>query len=107
MDLFLLCVVARLALAYTALVEMYRKYVTIFLAVVAGAWVLLSLGVVRREKGVEAGGKIWWKHLRPLHACLYILAVIYLHLGHQKVASALLVADVGIGTYLRYEHRSK
>jgi len=106
MDWFLLCIIARLGLAYAALLEQCRKYVIIFLIAVACAWTLLSLGVVRRDRGVEAKGDIWWKHVRPLHACLYILAAIYLHLGYEKICFALLVSDVGIGTYLRYGHRN-
>ena len=36
------------------------------------AWTLLSTGVVSRDVGAETfGNKIWWKHLRPVHAFLH------------------------------------
>lgn len=48
-----------------------------------------------RKTGIETGGKpIWWNHLRPVHAMMYLL---FSALRNYSFAPAILVADVLIG----------
>ena len=106
MDLFLVCILARLGLAYAATQDNLRRPLMFFLLGVATAWLAMSAGIVRRDRGQEAGGKIWWKHLRLLHAINYIAASSYLVRGLNTEAAAILVADVALGTFFRFRYRS-
>ena len=50
-----------------------------------------------RDTGFEAGGKIWWNCLRPLHSLLYFLFAYNAIQKHQDVAWKFLALDVTIG----------
>ena len=107
MDLFLLCIAARLALAYAATRPKLKTAVVVFLLSVATAWLAMTFGILKRDTGKEAGGGIWWKHLRFMHAINYLVAAFYLHRGDRVESAAVLVADVAVGSFLRYRHRNK
>ena len=49
-----------------------------------------------RKNGIEAGGKIWWNSLRPVHGMLFILYSVYSFKG-EKNAYIVLLLDVFIG----------
>ena len=104
MDYFLLCIAARLLLAW----YMYKsnKFVQIFVGAVASVWTLMTLGIVRRDHGREAGGRIWWKHMRPFHAGMYAMSLYYSTFDHE-MSALILIADVAVGTIVRYDYRNK
>lgn len=49
-----------------------------------------------RPVGIEAGGNIWWNHLRPVHAALYASFAV-LALTQPQYAFVPLTLDVIIG----------
>jgi hypothetical protein len=51
-----------------------------------------------RQTGLEVGGgRIWWNHLRPLHACMYLIFAYLAITGATQYAWRVLTADVIIG----------
>lgn len=50
-----------------------------------------------RDHGIEAGGKIWWNNLRPIHSLLYFLFAYSAITKKQEIAWKFLAADVSIG----------
>ena len=57
-----------------------------------------------RKTGFEAGGKIWWNDVRPIHGILYLLFAIYA-LKSVKKAWLILALDVAMGLifwYMKY-----
>jgi hypothetical protein len=57
-----------------------------------------------RLVGFEAGGKIWWNCLRPLHSLLYFLFAYNAILKHKEVAWKFLALDVIIGLFAFLGH---
>ena len=49
-----------------------------------------------RKRGFEAGGKIWWNDVRPIHGILYLLFAIYA-IKSVKNAWLVLALDVILG----------
>lgn len=78
-----------------------------FLISISFVWISMHMGILSRNKGPEAGGTIWWADKRLMHALLYLNAAYYLYHDEHKVAGLLLLSDVSIGTFLRYDHRLK
>ena len=60
-----------------------------------------------RLTGFEAGGKIWWNCLRPLHSLLYFLFAYNAILKQKKVAWKFLALDVIIGFFAFLGHHFK
>lgn len=61
-----------------------------------------------RETGAEVfGEKIWWKDLRIMHMCLYILFSV-LALNNYKNSWIILLIDVSIGlsAFLMHHYKS-
>ena len=57
-----------------------------------------------RKTGFEAGGKIWWNSVRPIHGILYLLFAIYA-IKEIKSAWIILAVDVSLGLlfwYMKY-----
>jgi hypothetical protein len=50
-----------------------------------------------RDYGVEAGGKIWWNSIRPIHSLLYFLFAYNAINKNKDVAWKILLLDVIIG----------
>ena len=50
-----------------------------------------------RKTGYEAGGKIWWNYLRPIHSFLYFLIAYNAIIKHQENTWKILTADLIIG----------
>ena len=72
---------------------------------------LISIGFIRammyRQTAFESsgkGGKVWWNHMRPLHAILYLTAGI-LAISEPKDTWIPLLVDVVIGilAYIVYK----
>ena len=57
-----------------------------------------------RTSGFEAGGKIWWYSLRPLHSILYFLFAYNSILKHKELAWKFLSLDVIIGLFAFLRH---
>lgn len=52
----------------------------------------------KRKTGFEAGGKIWWNQLRPLHSLLYF-CFAYLAITKNENAYIPLLLDVVFGLF--------
>jgi hypothetical protein len=87
----------RLALTYLARAypEMVSRYALLALIPVIGwLWIYFVSG---RDTGAEVfGDKIWWNHLRPVHAALWA-AFAYMSYNGLPMAWTPLLADTLIG----------
>jgi hypothetical protein len=95
--LFLIgCMGTRLALVYAALVAP-SLVLSVFTGIIGmGFAIIWLLGL--RKTGLETGGeKIWWNHLRPIHAVLFLTVSVLLWYGMRKWAAILLFLDLLIG----------
>lgn len=93
------CIPSRLFLALTA------KYGNIFIKhiigvitfVIASGFLLIYFGGLRKI-GLETGGeKIWWNHLRPVHAGLYYFVSYSIFFGNKDNAWKILIIDLILG----------
>jgi hypothetical protein len=57
-----------------------------------------------RPTGAEAGGRIWWNSLRPVHSLLYALFAYLAILGMQDKAWIVLITDTLLGLAAFYVH---
>ncbi len=101
---FCVCTFVRSLLAYIASGE-YAYYTLLILVPVSIAWLLMVLGVVVRDTGMEAMGKIWWKDNRKYHLLLYVLAIWCIYNEMPEMAGYLLYADVLYGGYMQMNYR--
>ena len=87
--------------AYAASPETLRWLGVLALLPVIG-WALIIFFKLR-DTGVEAGGRIWWKNIRPIHATLYLsFATLAIMKNHN--AWKVLAADTtfGLGAFLAH-----
>ena len=100
-----LCVPARCTLAYAALslTGVWARLLALACAAIAVGFAVLYLFGLR-PTGIEAGGRIWWDSLRPLHALTFGAAAALLWVGsiHNSVdlrpaAAVVLALDVALG----------
>ena len=90
------CMGARLGIVYAALRVAPRIMCIITGLIGLSFAVIWAMGW--RKTGVETGGQpIWWNHLRPVHALLYLTASILLWYGYTKWAAGVLFLDMLIG----------
>ena len=66
----------------------------------AATFIILYLFDLRKT-GFEAGGKIWWNSVRPIHGVLYLLFAIYA-LKSVKKSWIFLAIDVCLGIFFWY-----
>ena len=99
--LFLLaCIPARLSISLVS--HAYgpsNKIVAIVLGVLAmtiGGSMLIHFFFNTRPTGPEAGGKIWWHNIRPIHAILY-LVFAGMSFAQQDKAWVIPAADAALG----------
>ena len=98
--LFLLCLFARFAIAYIAKTFLQLLNLMGLLALIVATGFTLIYLFNLRPTGVEAGGRIWWNSMRPVHATLYALfAYLALFKGSQN-AWMVLLADAILGTVI-------
>lgn len=57
-----------------------------------------------RNYGVEAGGKIWWNSIRPIHSMLYFLFAYNAINKNKDIAWKFLLLDViiGLGAFINH-----
>ena len=98
MNFFIICIIVRLILVYTA------KYIDKSLLQILGYITLIpSIGFIylylfdKRKTGLEVGGRsIWLNKLRPIHGVLYLLFSIYA-IKKENFAWIPLLIDVILG----------
>ena len=56
-----------------------------------------------RKYGMEAGGKIWWNKLRPIHGVMYLLFSIYSY-KKEVFAWKILLIDTILGLLFWLNH---
>lgn len=103
--LFLLgCIPVRLLLAGLTykIDDKYLPYLAVVLIAVGISFIYLYISNSRLE-APEAGGKTWWKNLRPIHGMFYITAGLYA-MKKDRVASLILIIDVifGLGAFINH-----
>tara|TARA_B100001758_G_C18410114_1_gene615020 strand:+ start:3131 stop:3505 length:375 start_codon:yes stop_codon:yes gene_type:complete len=103
----LLCIPMRIIFALVAkyINNDYLPYLG-FLAIMPAIGFSYIFIFGKRKKGGETfGQKIWWNHLRPIHALLYALFA-YLAINKNKNSHFVLFADVFIGfvSFLHYHY---
>ena len=91
------CIGVRLAIAYAAknMSLTNRKYLAIPVLATAIAFIILYLFDLRKT-GFEAGGRIWWNKLRPVHGLLLTSYAIYAF-KEEQWSWVILVIDALLG----------
>lgn len=56
-----------------------------------------------RKTGFEAGGKIWWNNMRPIHGVLYLLFAMYA-IKQESYAWLILLLDAILGFLVWNKH---
>jgi len=93
------CIPARLILALTAKYgnSIIKTILGIIAFLIGSGFLIIYFGGLRKT-GLETGGeKIWWNHLRPIHAILYYLFSYNILFGDKINAWKILVIDVILG----------
>ena len=91
------CIGVRSVLAFIAYKEYYKDLLTIITSVIGlGLWTIYIFKL--RDQAIEAGGKVWWDHLRPIHGSIYLIFAYLNHIGNEN-AYVLLVIDVLIALF--------
>jgi len=102
----LVCICARLALAALSASPAGRALPWWLWAAPGAAFALLSLFPSLRPTARESsapGGAVWWAHMRPLHAALWLAHAVVVRwppgasLAITRLAPLLLLADAAIG----------
>lgn len=94
-----LCIGARLALSYLALVlnGQWLKVLSGVLLAIGIGFLVIYFGDLRKT-GIETGGeRIWWNYLRPVHGILYLVAGVLLLYKNKFIGSRVIVFDTMIG----------
>ena len=96
-SLFLsVCLPLRIALAYLAKTQPSFLFPMGILYLFIGLGMALIYLFNLRPTGLEAGGRIWWNSIRPVHSALY-LGFATMALKQNPSAWLFLLADVIIG----------
>lgn len=92
------CIATRLFFVYLAKtinIE-YLPYLGYLAILISVSFITLFITDTRKTGPEVFGDKIWWNHLRPIHAFLFALFAFYAIKKHQKAWIFLLI-DVMIG----------
>ena len=102
----LLCIPARLGLAYLTTITKQKKQVYILSAILA----LIGLGFISlwvtnsRLKSNEGGGTTWWHEFRIIHGMLYLTSAILL-LKYPDIVYIPILIEVFLGIILFFTIR--
>ncbi len=98
------CIPSRLLLALLLykINEKYLPVLSILLLLIGTSFIYLYLSNKRLD-APEAGGKTWWKDLRPIHGSLYILAGL-LALKKCRLSSLVILLDTILGLSFFINH---
>jgi hypothetical protein len=108
MRLFLVgCIGTRIAISFLAKyigekMKWMLPYAGLIALIPAIGFISIFLGNLR-EKGTEAGGRIWWNNMRPIHGVMYLLFAIYAF-RRKPFAWRVLFIDVLIGLAVWFRH---
>ena len=93
------CIGSRSLLAYTAkrIENSYLPYLG-YVCLIPAFGLMYIFITGSRDYGIEAGGKIWWNMLRPIHSMLYFLFA-YNAIMRNENAWIFLALDVLIGLF--------
>ena len=94
-NFLVLCIPLRIYLIYLSknIKKENKKYIIIFYLSIGIGMLILYFGSYRKT-GIEVGGDvIWWNHLRPLHAFVY-LYFSYLYYINDDNSYEILIYDV-------------
>jgi hypothetical protein len=99
------CMGARASLAYLAFHDSTNVLAYIIGCIGLGFAVIWLFDL--RKTGIETGGEaIWWNHLRPVHAALYLVAAyLIITLSKRREASYVIVFDALVGLVAYANHR--
>ena len=95
-----LCIPIRLLIVYIAkyISNDYLPYLGILALIPMLGFIIIYLGNYRKT-GIEVfGDKIWWNHLRPIHASLYSLFALFA-IKKYSYSWLPLLLDVLIGLF--------
>jgi hypothetical protein len=103
--LFLIgCIGTRAAVAYAAAVvnTKYLQYLGLLALGPVIGWIYI-IATGSRQSGPEAGGRIWWDGMRPIHAAIWAGFALTALNGWPN-AYLFLVADVilGLGNWIQH-----
>ena len=101
---FIICIGIRLLISIVAKhinISYLPNLAVIALIISIGFMVIYMTGI--RKTGYEAGGKIWWNHLRPVHAMLYFIFAM-LAFKKDKNAWIALFIDALLGIFSKVIH---
>ena len=100
------CIGTRFLFSYIASIVdgVWAKLFAIVLGAIGMGFLVIYFGGLRKT-GAEAGGMIWWNHMRPLHGALYVFAAISLGiLEDNSNASRAIFIDTIIGLMAFLHH---
>ena len=92
------CMIIRFLFAYVAKVASKQtlRYLG-YLALIPAVGMVFIYVTGSRDVAFEAGGKVWWKCLRPVHSLLYFLFAYNAITGNKNSAWKFLALDAVIG----------
>lgn len=101
---FMGCIPVRILLAYLVYItlndsfyQLYKSHLASIIFTIGLSFMIIYI-MGWRQTGFEAGGKIWWNNLRPIHSIIYLLTAVGM-LFNIKNIYVLLLLDVLIGIY--------
>jgi|TARA_B110000037_G_C16980283_1_gene448694 hypothetical protein len=85
----------------------YLPYLGFLALIPASGFLYIYFKGYRKKGGETFGQKIWWNHLRPVHALLYLIFA-YLAINKNKNSYMPLLLDVilGLVSFLLYHYKS-
>jgi hypothetical protein len=100
------CIVIRFLFVYIA--KNYTKYLPImgFFAIFISLGFFYVYFTNSRQTGREVfGDKIWWNHLRPIHASLYLLfAIVAIRKNPQSWVFLFIDVLIGLSSFLLFHY---
>jgi hypothetical protein len=88
--------------------SLIKKFTGLIAFIIACGFLVIYFGHLR-QTGLETGGeKIWWNHLRPIHALLYYFFSYNIFFGDSVNAWKILLVDViiGLASFLQFHYNN-